>query len=233
MALQLAGGGAQVALLARSTAQLEEAAETVRAAGGIAVVVPADLADPNATGEAAVTAAKELGPVDILVNNAAVVGPVGPTVTAGSLAWSSAFAVNVNAPVRLTLALLPSMLDRGWGRIVNVSSGIVDHPGAAVGLNAYAATKGSARSSRLQPGCRAGRQRGDGQRLPARLGRHGHAGVDSQPGTREDRRRPAPPLPGLVRTGCPDHARGLRTVPPHPTRGRSHRRDMERDRCLT
>ncbi|MGB6771144.1 MAG: SDR family oxidoreductase [Candidatus Dormiibacterota bacterium] len=141
MALQLAGGGAQVALLARSTAQLEEAAETVRAAGGIAVVVPADLADPNATAEAAVTAAKELGPVDILVNNAAVVGPVGPTVTAGSLAWSSAFAVNVNAPVRLTLALLPSMLDRGWGRIVNVSSGIVDHPGAAVGLNAYAATK--------------------------------------------------------------------------------------------
>ena len=33
------------------------------------------------------------------------------------------------------------MLDRGWGRIVNVSSGIVDHPGAMVGMNAYAATK--------------------------------------------------------------------------------------------
>jgi 3-oxoacyl-[acyl-carrier protein] reductase len=50
-------------------------------------------------------------------------------------------AVNVEAPVRLALALLPSMLERGWGRIVNVSSGIVDRPGAMVGLNAYAATK--------------------------------------------------------------------------------------------
>ena len=56
-------------------------------------------------------------------------------------AWSSAFAINVDAPIRLTLALLPAMLDRGWGRIVNVSSGIVDHPGSMVGLNAYAATK--------------------------------------------------------------------------------------------
>jgi len=76
-----------------------------------------------------------------LVNNAAVVQPAGPTVSTPLAAWSSAFAINVEAPIRLTLALLPAMLDRGWGRIVNVSSGIVDHPGSMVGLNAYAATK--------------------------------------------------------------------------------------------
>ena len=104
-------------------------------------MLPADLADPDAVAEAAATAAKELGPVDILVNNAAVVEPAGPTVSTRPAGWSSAFAVNVQAPIRLTLALLPAMLDRGWGRIVNVSSGIVDHPGAMVGLNAYAATK--------------------------------------------------------------------------------------------
>jgi 3-oxoacyl-[acyl-carrier protein] reductase len=141
LAFQLADSGAQVALLARSVSQLEETAEKLRAEGGVAVVVPADLGDPDAVSEAAGRAVKELGPVDILINNAAVVQPVGPTVTTAPRAWASAFAVNVDAPVRLALALLPSMLERGWGRIVNVSSGIVDQPGAMVGLNAYAATK--------------------------------------------------------------------------------------------
>jgi 3-oxoacyl-[acyl-carrier protein] reductase len=141
VALGLADGGAQVALVARSTSQLEETAEKVRAEGGVAVVVPADLGDPGDVSEAAEMAVKELGPVDILVNNAAVVQPAGPTVTTAPGAWATAFAVNVDAPVRLALALLPSMLERGWGRIANVSSGIVDHPEAMVGLNAYVATK--------------------------------------------------------------------------------------------
>ena len=141
VALQLAEGGARVALLARSVDQLEETAATLRGEGGVALVLPADLADHDAVAEAAATAAKELGPVDILVNNAAMVQPTGPTVSTPPTGWSSAFAVNVQAPIRLTLALLPAMLERGWGRIVNVSSGIVDHPGAMVGLNAYAATK--------------------------------------------------------------------------------------------
>jgi NAD(P)-dependent dehydrogenase (short-subunit alcohol dehydrogenase family) len=141
VALQLAEGGARVALLARSVDQLEETAATLRSEGGVALVLPADLANPDAVAEAAETAAKELGPVDILVNNAAVVQPAGPTLATAPAGWSSAFAVNVQAPIRLTLALLPEMLERGWGRIVNVSSGIVDHPGAMVGLNAYAATK--------------------------------------------------------------------------------------------
>ena len=139
--LQLAEGGARVALLARSIDQLEETATTLRTEGGVALVLPADLADHDAVAEAAETAAKELGPVGILVNNAAVVQPAGPTVSTLPVGWSSAFAVNVEAPIRLTLALLSGMLEQGWGRIVNVSSGIVDHPGAMVGLNAYASTK--------------------------------------------------------------------------------------------
>jgi 3-oxoacyl-[acyl-carrier protein] reductase len=141
MAFELAEAGARVALVARSVDQLEETAATMRDEGGVALVLPADLADYDAVAEAAATATKELGPVDILVNNAAVVQPAGPTVSTPLAAWSSAFAINVEAPIRLTLALLPAMLDRGWGRIVNVSSGIVDHPGSMVGLNAYAATK--------------------------------------------------------------------------------------------
>jgi NAD(P)-dependent dehydrogenase (short-subunit alcohol dehydrogenase family) len=139
--LELAAGGAQVALLARSLGQLDEAAQAVRAQGGTAVVLQADVGDPEAVAEAAARAEKELGPVDILVNNAAVVQPVGPTVTGSPTAWASAVAVNVHAPFRFAQALLPSMLDRRWGRIVNVSSGIAAHPEAMVGMNAYAATK--------------------------------------------------------------------------------------------
>jgi 3-oxoacyl-[acyl-carrier protein] reductase len=141
VALELAAGGAQVALLARSLGQLDEAAEAIRAQGGTAAVFQTDVADPEAVAEAAARAAKELGPVDILVNNAAVVQPLGPTVTAPSTAWASAFAVNVDAPFYFTQAVLPSMLDRGWGRIVNVSSSIAAHPAGMLRANAYATSK--------------------------------------------------------------------------------------------
>ncbi len=62
--------------------------------------------------------------VDILVNNAATVEPLGPTagIKAGDLRL--AFEVNVIAPAALTGAVLPGMLEAGWGRVVNVSSGI-------------------------------------------------------------------------------------------------------------
>ncbi|HTW98167.1 MAG TPA: SDR family oxidoreductase [Acidimicrobiales bacterium] len=141
VALGLAERGAQVALLARSADQLEEVAAAVGAGGGRALVVRADLGDPDAVAAAAASIASELGPVDVLVNNAAVVQPAGPTLATDPGAWAKAWAVNVDAPVRLTLALVPAMRDRRWGRVVNVSSGIVDRPGAMIGLNAYAATK--------------------------------------------------------------------------------------------
>jgi NAD(P)-dependent dehydrogenase (short-subunit alcohol dehydrogenase family) len=141
IALQLAGGAAQVGLVARSGHQLEQTAAMIRAEGGVAAEIPADLADPEAIAAAVEHIARELGPVDILVNNAATVGPVGRTLTTPVSEWSAAFAVNVDAPFRLTRAVLPSMIERGWGRIANVSSGVVDRPHAMVGLNAYAATK--------------------------------------------------------------------------------------------
>lgn len=141
VAVQLAAGGAEVALLARSVDELEATASAVRSGGGSAVVVPADLADPDAVLDVVARLAKELEPIDILVNNAAVVQPAGPTTTTDTEAWHHAFAVNVFAPVQLSLRLVPSMLERKWGRIVNVSSAIVEHPEAMVGLNAYAASK--------------------------------------------------------------------------------------------
>ncbi len=141
IAFGLAGDGAQVALLARSVDQLAEVAAAVRAAGSTALVVPTDVGDPEGVNQAVAMVLAEFGAVDILVNNAAVVAPLGPTVSVDADAWALAFAVNVVGPLRLTQAVLPGMIERGWGRIANVSSGIAAHPAAMIGMNAYAASK--------------------------------------------------------------------------------------------
>jgi NAD(P)-dependent dehydrogenase (short-subunit alcohol dehydrogenase family) len=103
-------------------------------------VVPADLADEEqrAMAAASVLAA---GRVDILVNNAATVEPLGPTAGVAAEDLRLAFEVNVVAPAALTAAVLPGMLGAGWGRVVNISSGVVAYPAGMIRGNAYAATK--------------------------------------------------------------------------------------------
>jgi NAD(P)-dependent dehydrogenase (short-subunit alcohol dehydrogenase family) len=89
----------------------------------------------------AVAAAQARGPVDILVNNAATVEPLGPTAGLGIADIRRAFDVNVIAVIVLSGALLPAMAEAGWGRIVNISSGIVGRPGNMIGGTTYTATK--------------------------------------------------------------------------------------------
>jgi 3-oxoacyl-[acyl-carrier protein] reductase len=140
--LALAARGARTALVSRTAAELEAVAAEVAATGAERpAVIVADMSDPVQIAEAARRAVAELGLVDILVNNAAVVWPLGPTAEVDPTDWETAFRINVFAVLRMTQEVLPSMVKRGWGRIVDVSSGIVAHPGAMVGGNAYGATK--------------------------------------------------------------------------------------------
>jgi NAD(P)-dependent dehydrogenase (short-subunit alcohol dehydrogenase family) len=141
IALGLANDGVRVALLARSVDQLAEVAADVSAIGGTALVVPADVGDSVAVDQAVAMVLAEFGTVDILINDAAVVAPLGPTATVDADMWATALAVNVVGPFRLAQAVLPGMIAREWGRIANVSSAIVAHPAAMVGMNAYAASK--------------------------------------------------------------------------------------------
>lgn len=141
IALGLADLGAASLLVARSADELEETIALVRARGGRAVAAQADLGSPEAVTEIVTRAEKTLGPVDVLVNNAATVQPLTPSTAMDTTAWGAALHLNVTAPATLAFALLPSMLTRGWGRIVNVSSGIVANPGFMIGGNAYATTK--------------------------------------------------------------------------------------------
>jgi NAD(P)-dependent dehydrogenase (short-subunit alcohol dehydrogenase family) len=143
VALGLGGAGARVVLLARTTEQLEQTGGLLREQGvpdGRISTVPADLADEQDRGRAA-AAVLAAGRVDILVHNAATVEPLGPTAAITAADLRLAFEVNVIAPAALTAACLPGMLDAGWGRVVNVSSGIVASPAGMIRGNAYAATK--------------------------------------------------------------------------------------------
>ena len=140
-AVALARAGADVACVARTASQLAETAALVRAVGRRAQQIEADLGEPGAPSMIAAKVMAELGAIDILVNNAATVEPAGPTATAGPEDWARAVAVNLTGPVRLTLAVLGAMIKHGYGRIINVSSGIAAAPGATPGLNAYAASK--------------------------------------------------------------------------------------------
>ncbi|MGA2307295.1 MAG: SDR family oxidoreductase [Acidimicrobiales bacterium] len=141
IALGLAADGARVALLARSQGELDEVAKSVHDQGGLALVVRADVGDPDQAERAAAHTLAELGTVDILVNNAAVVWPLAPTTTVDPAEWAAAIAINVVGPFILTSALLPAMIDHGWGRIVNVSSAIAARPAFMIGGNAYATSK--------------------------------------------------------------------------------------------
>ena len=140
-ALALTRRGARVALVSRSRDELVETATLVAAAGGEAFVVPGDLSDTDQLGDIAQRTVAALGTVDIVINNAAMVAPLGASVGLEPGAWAATIGLNVTAVATLTFALLPPMLDQGWGRVVNVSSGIAARPASMIGGNAYATSK--------------------------------------------------------------------------------------------
>ena len=141
VALGLASSGADLALLARSRPELDEVAEQGRALGARVVVVPTDLADQSAVTGAIQFVQNECGVIDILINNAAVVQPMGPTVDVDVAEWAAAIAINLLSPVTLTVALLPDMLGQEWGRVVNVTAKAAVAPSQLIGGNAYTSSK--------------------------------------------------------------------------------------------
>ena len=139
MATALARAGAQVVLVARDAERLGSAAAGLRAFGGQASAVSADLADRAGLERAADEAAAAFGPPDILVNCAGInLRPPLPSLTAAD--WDLTMAVNLTAPFLLGQRFGPSMASRGWGRIINVTSQQAQRAFANSG--GYGASKG-------------------------------------------------------------------------------------------
>jgi NAD(P)-dependent dehydrogenase (short-subunit alcohol dehydrogenase family) len=141
LAVGLARAGVGVGVLARNPGELAAVVDRIHAAGGMATALIADLEDQSQVMAALDRLTVDLGPPTILINNAAVVAPLGPTVALERMAVETAIRVNVVAPIALTASVLPAMIARGWGRIVNVSSGIAAAPGAMPGMTTYATSK--------------------------------------------------------------------------------------------
>jgi NAD(P)-dependent dehydrogenase (short-subunit alcohol dehydrogenase family) len=120
----LAAAGARVALAAREAGPLHEAAAAIRARGGDAHAVVADVADKDAAHAIAGQAAALVGPIDLLVNNASTLGPVPLRLLLDTDCedLERALQVNLVGPFRLTKAIAGSMALRGRGLVVNVSS---------------------------------------------------------------------------------------------------------------
>jgi NAD(P)-dependent dehydrogenase (short-subunit alcohol dehydrogenase family) len=123
VARALAEAGAAVAVGARSTEQVDGVAGELRDAGYSAQSVPLDVGEPASVENAVRRVADDLGPVDILVNNAGVVWPLGKLLAVDPTEWERSVDINLFGAVRCIRAVLPGMLDRGFGRIVTMSSG--------------------------------------------------------------------------------------------------------------
>ena len=124
LAKALAGAGARVVLVARHPEPLATAVAEVRAAGGEAHGIAADVADEEAATALAGQAAALVGPIDLLVNNASALGPVPLRLLLDTDCedLERALAVNVVGAFRLTKAIAGPMVLRGSGTIVNVTS---------------------------------------------------------------------------------------------------------------
>jgi NAD(P)-dependent dehydrogenase (short-subunit alcohol dehydrogenase family) len=122
LAEALAGAGAVVGLIARSADQLAESVRRIEAVGGAAVATTADLADPDAAELAMRRLRDELGPADLLVNNAGITGPIGLAWEVSEQDWWRTVEVNLRALTVCSGLVLPDMVARGRGRIVNVTS---------------------------------------------------------------------------------------------------------------
>jgi NAD(P)-dependent dehydrogenase (short-subunit alcohol dehydrogenase family) len=134
----LAREGLAVAVAARGRETVEEAARALRATGAEAMALALDVGDAEAATLAVTAIGATLGPIDVLVNNAGIAesAPLGRT---DLELWERHLRTNATGPYLLARAVVPGMLERRWGRVINVAS-IAGLVGAAY-VTAYTASK--------------------------------------------------------------------------------------------
>lgn len=137
-----AEAGANVVLAARSAARIERLAAELRGARGSAAAITCDVADPLSVALLITQTEKAFGPVDVLINNAGVVEPIGRLVDSNPTAWGQVIDTNLKGVYYGIRAVLPGMIDRGAGVILTVGSGAAHAP--MEGWAHYCASKAGA-----------------------------------------------------------------------------------------
>jgi len=138
VALMLAQSGCGVILSARTVEQLQAVEREIKHHQGIASAIPADLTDDAAVEKLAAESRRIFGSIDILINNAGW-GKRAPVAKAKLEDWDQTFRLNLRAPMMLARELLPDMIAKGAGAVINIGS-VSGKTGEANGA-AYSATK--------------------------------------------------------------------------------------------
>jgi NAD(P)-dependent dehydrogenase (short-subunit alcohol dehydrogenase family) len=139
IALAFAREGANVVVTARSKDKLDALVDEAKAAGANALAVPADIGVESEIKRIADTALERFGSVDILVNNAAIIHSRIPVSEMDPQLFRDVLNVNLTGAFLITKAVLPGMIEHGYGKVINISS-IGGRKGAA-GRSAYRITK--------------------------------------------------------------------------------------------
>ena len=116
--------GAVIAITARTEGDLRSLVEEVQSSGAEALAIRADLVDPAAPAQVVRQVLEAFGTIDILVNNAGIGSSSSPrpVVDFDDEFWNKTLALNLTAPYKLSKAVLPIMLQKKWGRMINIAS---------------------------------------------------------------------------------------------------------------
>ena len=139
-AIELADAGCGVTLAARTLGELRETAETIRAAGGTAIIAQTDVSQPEDIERMVAATVAEFGRIDVLVNNAAMTYR-GDVLTTSLADWQRVLATNLTSVFLCSKHAVPHIIEAGGGVVINVSS-INAMRGTGHGL-AYTACKGA------------------------------------------------------------------------------------------
>lgn len=123
IAQEYASRGAKVALISRTASQLDVVAKEIAQTGGTALALPTDVTNKDAVQRMADRVEQELGPIDILVNNAGSYRAIGPVSEVSSDAWLTDIMVNLYGVFLCSNVVLPRMLPRKRGYVINIIGG--------------------------------------------------------------------------------------------------------------
>ena len=135
----LAEEGAEVVVLDVEAEAAENVAEGIREDGGDAIAVECDLTDREDVEETVADLREDTGGIDILVNNAAMVDARDRVATYDDEIWDRDIEVNLTGTYNISREIFPEMCERGWGRVINMSSMAGTHGG--FGQASYSSTK--------------------------------------------------------------------------------------------
>ena len=138
-AVALGRAGATVTLTARNEQLTAEIARQIAANGGRAASIPCDVSDYSAVAKMLDEARREFGRIEVVINNAGVVEPIGTIAESEPSEWARNIAINLLGAYHLIRSVLPEMLVAGAGTIINVSSGAAVNP--LEGWSAYCSAK--------------------------------------------------------------------------------------------